>query len=125
MTWCMYNGAITTVPTSNPCFLTCLEFAEGDQNTADNIPARPTESQRSGMNGGAQDGPWHEEVPARATSISAYASEEPATPVMVHPPAGMIPVTLFLQECIAQQGILKLRHLLSPSCCLLAGGKRA
>ena len=74
------------------CFLKLwVSCTEGDQNTADNIPISATEGYTPALDAGAQDGPWHEEVPAMAASMNTYVSEEPAAPVAVHPPAGTFP----------------------------------
>lgn len=86
-----HEGSLFTQPPRTAYCNSRLSCAEGDQNTADNIPVSTTESHMAGMDTGMQEGPWHEEVPAMAASMNTYVSEEPAAPVAVHPPAGVLP----------------------------------
>ena len=86
-----HEGSLFSQPPRTGYCNSRVSCAEGDQNTADNIPVSATESHMPSMDTGMQEGPWHEEVPAMAASMNTYVSEEAAAPVAVHPPAGLLP----------------------------------
>lgn len=72
--------------------------AEGDQNTADNFHTPVSDNHSAGMDAGAHEGPWHEEVPAMANTSNGYYNEEPSPAAPVHPPAGASSKSISLES---------------------------